>query len=95
MSRRRPSGGGGSSGGVRPGAGAAFGAAALVIERVEVRRNEQVLDLTHDAPLQIADGDRDLRIVARLLSFADSASAYLSLPPGRLRPGLGRSRPGR
>ena len=48
--------------------------APLVIERVEVRRNEQVLDLTHDSPLQIADGDRDLRIVARLLSFADSAS---------------------
>ncbi len=48
--------------------------APLVIERVEVRRNEQVLDLTHDAPLLIADGDRDLRIVARLLSFADSAS---------------------
>lgn len=48
--------------------------APLVIERVEVRRNEQVLDLTHDTPLQIADGDRDLRIVARLLSFADSAS---------------------
>ena len=45
-----------------------------MIERVEVRRNEQVLDMTHDAPLQIADGDRDLRIVARLLSFADSAS---------------------
>ncbi|AVJ34193.1 histidine kinase [Stenotrophomonas sp. MYb57] len=48
--------------------------APLVIERVEVRRNEQLLDLTHDSPLQIADGDRDLRIVARLLSFADSAS---------------------
>ncbi|WMJ71403.1 hybrid sensor histidine kinase/response regulator [Stenotrophomonas sp. 24(2023)] len=48
--------------------------APLVIERVEVRRGEQVLDLTHDAPLEIADGDRDLRIVARLLSFADSAS---------------------
>lgn len=48
--------------------------APLVIERVEVRRNEQLLDLTHDTPLQIADGDRDLRIVARLLSFADSAS---------------------
>ncbi|KAF1016090.1 MAG: Aerobic respiration control sensor protein ArcB [Stenotrophomonas maltophilia] len=48
--------------------------APLVIERVEVRRGEQVLDLTHDSPLEIADGDRDLRIVARLLSFADSAS---------------------
>ncbi|MDX5514491.1 ATP-binding protein [Stenotrophomonas sp. RG-453] len=48
--------------------------APLVIERVEVRRGERVLDLTHAVPLDIADGDRDLRIVARLLSFADSTS---------------------
>ncbi len=48
--------------------------APLVIERVEVRRGERVLDLTHLAPLEIADADRDLRIVARLLSFADSSS---------------------
>jgi len=48
--------------------------APLVIERVEVRRGERVLDLTHVTPLDIADGDRDLRIVARLLSFADSTS---------------------
>ena len=48
--------------------------APLVIERVEVRRGERMLDLTHIAPLEIADGDRDLRIVARLLSFADSTS---------------------
>jgi len=48
--------------------------APLVIERVEVRRGERVIDLTHLNPLEIADGDRDLRIVARLLSFADSSS---------------------
>lgn len=48
--------------------------APLVIERVEVRRGERVLDLTHLAPLEIADADRDLRIVARLLSFADSST---------------------
>ena len=48
--------------------------APLVIERVEVRRGERVLDLTHLTPLEIADADRDLRIVARLLSFADSSS---------------------
>ncbi|WNH47828.1 ATP-binding protein [Stenotrophomonas aracearum] len=48
--------------------------APLVIERVEVRRGDQMLDLTHLEPLEIADADRDLRIVARLLSFADSSS---------------------
>ncbi|MCC7632670.1 hybrid sensor histidine kinase/response regulator [Stenotrophomonas rhizophila] len=48
--------------------------APLVIERVEVRRGDRVADLTHLAPLEIADADRDLRIVARLLSFADSSS---------------------
>ncbi len=49
-------------------------AAPLVIERVEVSRGEQVLDLTHAAPLVVEDGDRDLHIVARLLSFSDAAS---------------------
>jgi len=48
--------------------------APLVIERVEVRRGDRVADLTHLTPLEIADADRDLRIVARLLSFADSSS---------------------
>ncbi len=48
--------------------------APLVVERVEVRRGERVLDLTHVTPLEIEDADRDLRIVARLLSFADSTS---------------------
>ena len=45
----------------------------LVIERVSVRRAEQEQDLTHQTPLQILPGDRDLRVSARLLSFADSA----------------------
>ncbi|WP_426806163.1 hypothetical protein, partial [Stenotrophomonas sp. SrG] len=48
--------------------------APRVIERGEVRRGERVLALTHLAPLEIADADRDLRLVARLLSFADSSS---------------------
>ncbi len=46
----------------------------LVIERVSVRRDERVHDLTGKQPLEIEDGDRDLHIVARLLSFADSAT---------------------
>lgn len=46
----------------------------LVIERVSVRRGEQEQELTNQKPLQIREGDRDLRIVARLLSFADSAT---------------------
>ena len=49
----------------------------LMIERVGVRRGESGLDLTHVEPLVIADGDRDLHIVARMLSFADSdANSY-------------------
>jgi len=49
----------------------------LMIERVGVRRGESGLDLTHVEPLEVADGDRDLHIVARMLSFADSdASSY-------------------
>jgi len=49
----------------------------LMIERVGIRRGEVGLDLTHVEPLEIADGDRDLHIVARMLSFADSdASSY-------------------
>ncbi|MGH8053409.1 MAG: two-component regulator propeller domain-containing protein [Stenotrophomonas sp.] len=46
----------------------------LVIERVSVRRGDREQDLTHEAALVILEGDRDLRIVARLLSFADSAT---------------------
>ncbi len=47
----------------------------LVIERVDVRRGERRLDLTDRQPLVIEDGDRDLHIVARMLSFADSDSS--------------------
>ncbi|OOX18460.1 histidine kinase [Xanthomonas campestris pv. azadirachtae] len=46
----------------------------LVIERVGLRRGESGLDLSHVTPLVMQDGDRDLHIVARLLSFADSES---------------------
>ncbi|WP_425598956.1 two-component regulator propeller domain-containing protein [Xanthomonas cannabis] len=46
----------------------------LVIERVGLRRGESGLDVSHVQPLQMQDGDRDLHIVARLLSFADSES---------------------
>ncbi|KAB7772162.1 histidine kinase [Xanthomonas maliensis] len=46
----------------------------LVIERVGLRRGESGLDLTHVEPLVVEDGDRDLHIVARMLSFADSES---------------------
>ena len=49
----------------------------LMIERVGLRRGESGLDLTHVEPLVIADGDRDLHIVARMLSFNDSdANSY-------------------
>lgn len=46
----------------------------LVIERVEVRRGDRIVELTHEPALAIQDGDRDLHIVARLLSFSDAAS---------------------
>lgn len=46
----------------------------LVIERVGLRRGERGLDVSHVKPLIVQDGDRDLHIVARLLSFADSES---------------------
>jgi len=46
----------------------------LVVERVSVRRGDQEQELTNQTPLLIREGDRDLRIVARLLSFADSAT---------------------
>ncbi len=46
----------------------------LVVERVSVRHGDQEQELTNQTPLLIREGDRDLRIVARLLSFADSAT---------------------
>ncbi|MBD8634930.1 ATP-binding protein [Stenotrophomonas sp. CFBP 13725] len=48
--------------------------APLVIERVEVSRGDRTVELTHATPMVIEDGDRDLHIVARLLSFSDAAS---------------------
>lgn len=48
--------------------------APLVIERVEVSRGERTIELTHEPAITVADGDRDLHIVARLLSFSDAAS---------------------
>lgn len=48
--------------------------APLVIERIEVGRGDEVVDLTHERSIVIQDGDRDLHIVARLLSFSDAAS---------------------
>jgi signal transduction histidine kinase/CheY-like chemotaxis protein/streptogramin lyase len=49
----------------------------LMVEHMDVRRSGRVLDLTKvDTPV-IADGDRDLRIVARLFSFSDTnANSY-------------------
>ncbi|RYE87370.1 MAG: hybrid sensor histidine kinase/response regulator, partial [Oxalobacteraceae bacterium] len=46
----------------------------LIIERVGLRRGERGLDITGQEPLTMQDGDRDLHIVARLLSLADSES---------------------
>jgi len=52
-------------------------AAPLVIERVEVTSGDRVVDLTHRGRIEIGDGDRDLHIVSRLLSFSDaSANLY-------------------
>ncbi len=66
---------GSGRGGVRPGAGTAFGTSRATGDRAGGSAPQRTgAGHDHDAPLQIADGDRDLRIVARLLSFADSAS---------------------
>ncbi|WAH65690.1 ATP-binding protein [Xanthomonas hortorum] len=46
----------------------------LIIERVGLRRGERGLDITGQEPLTMQDADRDLHIVARLLSLADSES---------------------
>ncbi len=73
---RRSSGGRytGRCGGVRPEAGTSVDAACAAGDRAGGGAPQRAGAGPHDAPLQIADGDRDLRIVARLLSFADSAS---------------------
>ncbi|PPU94428.1 histidine kinase [Xanthomonas populi] len=46
----------------------------LIIERVGLRRGERGLDITGQEPLTMQDDDRDLHIVARLLSLSDSES---------------------
>lgn len=43
----------------------------LVIDTLSVRRAEDVVALDPDAPVRLEASDRDLRIVARLMSFAD------------------------
>ncbi len=44
----------------------------LIVETVDVRRGERRLSLPTSQPFEIEHGDRDLRIVARLLSFNDA-----------------------
>lgn len=44
----------------------------LAIESVSVRRGEDTIDLPVSAPVQLRHDDRDLRVVARLLSFTDA-----------------------
>ncbi|MCC4595348.1 ATP-binding protein [Xanthomonas campestris pv. phormiicola] len=49
----------------------------LVIERIGVRRGERALDLLHAGSIVLQEGDRDLHVVARLLSFSDTdANTY-------------------
>ncbi len=48
----------------------------LVIERVSVHRGDREHDLTWQHPLEIEGEDRDLHIVARLLSFDSANSTY-------------------
>jgi signal transduction histidine kinase/CheY-like chemotaxis protein len=44
----------------------------LLVESVEVRRGEETLVFSPERPVSIRHGDRDVRIVARLLSFNDA-----------------------
>ncbi|HVI25928.1 MAG TPA: two-component regulator propeller domain-containing protein [Xanthomonadaceae bacterium] len=46
----------------------------LVIESLSVRRGDAIVELPTRARFALAPGDRDLRIVARLLSFANARS---------------------
>jgi signal transduction histidine kinase/streptogramin lyase/ActR/RegA family two-component response regulator len=43
----------------------------LAIDAVTVRRGERLVELAHAGTVALEPGDRDLRIVARLLSFTD------------------------
>ncbi len=44
----------------------------LVIETFDVRRDDEDVELATGGPIHLRDGDRDLRVVARLLSFTDA-----------------------
>ncbi|HJW47420.1 MAG TPA: two-component regulator propeller domain-containing protein, partial [Lysobacter sp.] len=44
----------------------------LLVESVEVRRGEETIVFSPERPVSIRHGDRDVRIVARLLSFNDA-----------------------
>ena len=47
-------------------------APTLAVESVSVRRGEALVDLPIDEPVVLRHDDRDLRVVARLLSFTDA-----------------------
>ena len=44
----------------------------LVLETLQLRRGEETIELPTGVPIELRDGDRDLHVVARLLSFTDS-----------------------
>nr|WP_255691810.1 two-component regulator propeller domain-containing protein [Luteimonas sp. XNQY3] len=44
----------------------------LVIESVDLRRGDDLIELAPRGPIELRHGDRDLRAVARLLSFTDA-----------------------
>lgn len=44
----------------------------LVIESLSLRRNDDEIELPTRGPVELRHGDRDLRVVARLLSFTDA-----------------------
>ena len=46
----------------------------LVVEHVQARQDDRIVDLTHQSPLHIPYGMRDIQITARLLSFVDASS---------------------
>lgn len=46
----------------------------LLIGTLEVRRGDDVIQLPPQGPVRLQHGDRDLRVVARLLSFTDAHS---------------------
>lgn len=48
--------------------------APMVFESVSVRRAEDVVELDPALPLRLRHGDRDLRVVVRLMSFADAST---------------------